>query len=77
MYPSAPFFVFFSTLPAPSEGQQRTKRCIKVHFCTVAPQSCQVMRAFRYQVTVLWRRALRRRSQKAGLTRERTAPIAA
>jgi len=41
------------------------------------PTNLRALRAFRYHVTDLWRRTLRRRSQKDGLTWERMTKLAA
>jgi group II intron reverse transcriptase/maturase len=41
------------------------------------PTNLRALSAFRYHVTNLWRRTLRRRSQKAGMTWERMTRIAA
>jgi hypothetical protein len=40
------------------------------------PTNVRALGAFRYHVTDLWRRTLRRRSQKDGMTRQRVAKIA-
>jgi hypothetical protein len=41
------------------------------------PTNTRALHAFRYHVTDLWRRTLRRRSQKDGLTWDRMARLAA
>jgi RNA-directed DNA polymerase len=41
------------------------------------PTNSRALGAFRYHVTALWRRTLRRRSQKDGMTWERVTKIAA
>ena len=41
------------------------------------PTNSRALGAFRYHVTNLWRRTLRRRSQKGGMTWERIKKIAA
>jgi hypothetical protein len=61
-----------------SEQGKWLKAVITGYFAYHAvPTNLRALRAFRYHVTDLWRRTLRRRSQKDGLTWERMTKLAA
>ena len=62
--------------PIPSQGHW-LKQVVKGHFAYYAvPTNGTALSAFRHYVTDLWRRALRRRSQKDGFTWERMTKLA-
>ena len=62
--------------PIPSQGR-RLKQIATGHFAYYAvPTNSRALSAFRHYVTDLWRRSLRRRSQKDGLTWERVTKLA-
>jgi RNA-directed DNA polymerase len=62
--------------PIPQQGQW-LKQVVTGYFNYHAvPTNSRALEAFRYHVTDLWRRTLRRRSQKDGATWSRTAKIA-
>ena len=62
--------------PIPSQGQW-LKLVVKGHFAYYAvPTNSRTLSAFRHYVTDLWRRTLRRRSQKNGFTWGRMAKLA-
>jgi RNA-directed DNA polymerase len=62
--------------PIPSQGRW-LKQIATGHFAYYAvPTNSRALSAFRHYVTDLWRRALRRRSQKDGLTWERMTKLA-
>jgi group II intron reverse transcriptase/maturase len=63
-------------LPIPEVGQW-LRRVVRGHIAYYAvPGNLGAVRAFRNQVEWHWQRALRRRSQRASLTRERTRRLA-
>ncbi len=60
--------------PVPEQGRwlnQVVSGCFAYH---AVPTNSRALVAFRYHVTVLWRQALRRRSQKDACTWERSIP---
>src|ERR1700688_4767906 len=58
--------------PIPSQGRW-LKQVVTGHFAYYAvPTNSRALSAFRHYVTDLWRRALRRRSQKDGFTWKRS-----
>ena len=59
-------------------GGQRFLRLSRVVLCTrgVTPTNSAALSAFRFNVIDLWRRTLRRRSQKDGFTWERIIRLA-
>ena len=60
----------------PSQGEW-LKQVVRGHFAYYAvPTNSRALSAFRYHVTDLWRRTLRRRSQKDGVTWERMTKMA-
>ena len=62
--------------PIPNQGQW-LKQVVTGHFAYYAvPTNSRALAAFRHYVTDLWRRALRRRSQKDGFTWERMTKLA-
>jgi len=62
--------------PIPSQGRW-LKQVVTGHFAYYAvPTNSRALSAFRHYVTDLWRRALRRRSQKDGFTWERMTKLA-
>jgi group II intron reverse transcriptase/maturase len=62
--------------PIPQQGKW-LRQVVTGHFGYYAvPTNSRALSAFRYHVTDLWRRTLRRRSQKDGTTWERVAKIA-
>ena len=62
--------------PIPSQGRW-LKQIVTGHFAYYAvPTNGRAISAFRHYVTDLWRRALRRRSQKDGFTWERMTKLA-
>ena len=62
--------------PLPSQGQW-LKQVVTGHFAYYAvPTNSRALSAFRHYVTGLWRRVLRRRSQKDGFTWERMTKLA-
>jgi group II intron reverse transcriptase/maturase len=62
--------------PIPKQGKW-LKQVVTGHFGYYAvPTNSRALSAFQYHVTDLWRRTLRRRSQKDGATWERVAKIA-
>jgi RNA-directed DNA polymerase len=62
--------------PIPNQGQW-LKQVVTGHFAYYAvPTNSRALSAFRHYVTDLWRRALRRRSQKDGFTWERMTKLA-
>jgi RNA-directed DNA polymerase len=64
-------------LPIPDQGR-RLARVLQGHYNYYAvPDNSEALRAFREQVIRHWRQTLRRRSQKAGVTWERTRRLAA
>jgi RNA-directed DNA polymerase len=63
--------------PIPIQGSW-LKQVVTGHFAYYAvPTNARALSAFRYYVTDLWRRALRRRSQKDGFTWDRMTKLAA
>ena len=61
--------------PIPSQGQW-LKQVVTGHFAYYAvPTNSRALSAFRHYVTDLWRRTLRRRSQKDGFTWERMTKL--
>ncbi len=62
--------------PIPNQGRW-LKQVVTGHFAYYAvPTNSRALSAFRHYVTDLWRRALRRRSQKDGFTWERMTKLA-
>jgi hypothetical protein len=62
--------------PIPVQGQW-LRQVVRGYFAYHAvPTNSRAIGAFRYHVTNLWRRTLRRRSQKDALTWERMARLA-
>ena len=62
--------------PIPEQGRW-LKQVVRGYFAYHAvPTNCRALGAFRYHVTDLWRRTLRRRSQKDAMTWERITKIA-
>ncbi len=62
--------------PIPSQGEW-LKQVVRGHFAYYAvPTNSRALSAFRYHVTDLWRRTLRRRSQKDRVTWDRMTKIA-
>ena len=59
-------------------AQGRWLRAVVTGYCAyhAVPTNARAVVAFRYHVTDLWRRTLRRRSQKDGMTIERMRTIA-
>ena len=63
--------------PIPLQGSW-LKQVVTGHFAYYAvPTNARALSAFRHYVTDLWRRTLRRRSQKDGFTWARMTPLAA
>ena len=63
--------------PIPIQGSW-LKQVVTAHFAYYAvPTNARALSAFRHYVTDLWRRALRRRSQKDGFTWDRMTKLAA
>ena len=61
---------------SPSQGEW-LRQVVRGHFAYYAvPTNSRALSAFRYHVTDLWRRTLRRRSQKDGVTWERMTKMA-
>ena len=61
--------------PIPNQGQW-LKQVVTGHFAYYAvPTNGRALSAFRHYVTDLWRRTLRRRSQKDGFTWERMTKL--
>ena len=63
--------------PIPVQGKWLRQVVTGFFAYHAVPTNYQALCAFRYHVTELWRRTLRRRSQKDGLTWERMTKIAA
>jgi group II intron reverse transcriptase/maturase len=62
--------------PIPEQGKW-LKQIVSGHFAYFAvPTNARALAAFRHHVEELWRRTLRRRSQKDGFTWERTTQVA-
>jgi RNA-directed DNA polymerase len=62
--------------PIPEQGKW-LKQIVNGHFAYFAvPTNARALAAFRHHVEELWRRTLRRRSQKDGFTWDRTTKVA-
>jgi hypothetical protein len=62
--------------PIPRQGQWLRQVVIGYDAYHAVPTNSRALAAFRYHIVDLWRRTLRRRSQKDGSTWERIASIA-
>jgi len=62
--------------PVPEQGRWLNQVVSGFFAYHAVPTNIRALVAFRYHVTVLWRRALRRRSQKDACTWERIAKMA-
>jgi hypothetical protein len=61
--------------PVPEQGRWLNQVVSGFFAYHAVPTNIRALVAFRYHVTLLWRRALRRRSQKDACTRERIAKM--
>ncbi len=62
--------------PIPTQGRWLRKVVRGYHACQAVPTNFRAISAFRYHVVNLWRRTLKRRSQRGGMTWERIGQIA-